>query len=78
MDVQMLKDKLLELNEKIEKILRETKYHGNDNLLPIEYDGNNPDDIFWYQELRELLTHLHYINWMMNYLQESVMCQGVI
>ncbi len=78
MDVQMLKGKLLELNKKIEMILRETNYRGNDNLLPIGYDGNNPDDIFLYHELRELLTHLHYINWMMNYLQEPVMCQGII
>ncbi|WP_300766729.1 hypothetical protein [uncultured Acetatifactor sp.] len=78
MDVWVLKDKLSELNRKIEMILYGTDYRGNDNLLPIGYDGNDPDEIFWYQELGELMTHLYYFKWVMDYLQKPVMYQGMI
>ena len=78
MDIKMLKDKLLELSKEIKPLIHETDRRGTDNLFPIEYDDNNPDELFWYQEFSGLLTHLHYINWVMDYLQKPVIHQGII
>lgn len=78
MKIQMLQEKLTELNMEIEKVLRMSGYLETMGLTAVEWDRENREEALLYQEYAGVLNHLDFVYTVLGYLQKPVACEGTI
>lgn len=77
MNLQTLQEKIIELNQMIQPILCEL---GCLEHTPptVEWDEENPNECMIHDELQGILSHLSYIQYVVDYLQKPVTHEGIL